>query len=142
MENDSRYRRVMNRSVWMGECLICTLTPNAEYAFLKGYGVAHRLIWELHNGKIPEGMLVCHSCDTRKCVNIKHLFLGTYLDNMLDKVAKGRQHFGGPGRSLSIKHWGFVVSERYAGKTYDEIGQNLCVSRRTVKRLLESCPHD
>jgi len=142
MEIDPRLQRVMNNSAEVGDCLICTLTPSQEYANVKGYGPAHRLMWEIHKGKIPSGILVCHSCDHKRCVKLEHLFLGTYLDNMLDKVAKGRQHFGGPGRSLSIKHWGYVVSERYVGKSFEEIGQALCVSRRTVRRLLESCPHD
>lgn len=141
--DDPRLKRIYDRSGWVGDCLICLLGGEATaYARLKGYGVAHRYVWEYHKGPIPEGMLVCHSCDVKRCVNIDHLFLGTYLDNMLDKVAKGRQHLGGPGRSLSIKHWGYVVSARYAGKSYDDIGQSLCVSRRTVRRLLESCPHD
>lgn len=52
---------------------------------------AHRFAWELHNGPVPEGMLVCHTCDNPTCCNVEHLFLGTNADNSDDKVAKGRQ---------------------------------------------------
>lgn len=51
---------------------------------------AHRVSFMLHRGVIPGGLLVCHTCDVRVCVNPNHLFLGTIQDNIDDRDRKGR----------------------------------------------------
>ena len=55
---------------------------------------AHRLAWAAANGPIPDGMLVCHKCDVRSCINPNHLWLGTDADNIADRDAKGRTSRG------------------------------------------------
>ena len=55
---------------------------------------AHRLSWERHNGPIPEGLLVCHKCDVRHCINPSHLFIGTQKDNIQDASQKGSKPQG------------------------------------------------
>ena len=52
--------------------------------------LAHRHAWTLTNGPIPDGLYVCHTCDTPPCINPDHLFLGSAADNLRDAQAKGR----------------------------------------------------
>lgn len=69
-----------------------------------GYGVftlfhrrpikSHRMAYLLEVGGIPAGLCVLHECDNPSCVRPSHLFLGTNVDNIADKVRKGRQTKG------------------------------------------------
>lgn len=68
----------------------------------RGYGVTcwqgkqvyvHRIAYQF---EYPNEILnvVRHTCDIPNCWKIEHLVNGTTLDNVLDKVAKGRQPRG------------------------------------------------
>lgn len=53
------------------------------------YRQAHRISYEIHNGPIPNGMLVRHKCDNPRCVNPSHLEVGTSSQNVMDSVVRG-----------------------------------------------------
>jgi len=61
------------------------------FCSIKGHVVAHRYAWELSSGeKVPDGLLVLHSCDNPPCCNPDHLSLGDHVENMRQKVERGR----------------------------------------------------
>ena len=56
---------------------------------------AHRASYILNIGDIEDKTLVvCHTCDNKRCVRPEHLFLGTQAQNIADKVLKSRQAKG------------------------------------------------
>ena len=57
---------------------------------------AHRVVFRMFKGPIPEGKEVCHTCDNRKCIRPDHLYAGTHRENQLDAFSKGRLHVPAP----------------------------------------------
>ena len=53
---------------------------------------AHRVAHEFYCGPIPIDKVVMHTCDNRRCVNPKHLTLGTQKENVDDMMRKGRKY--------------------------------------------------
>lgn len=50
---------------------------------------AHRAVWSLHNGLIPDGMQVDHLCHNHSCCEITHLRLTSHGENQQNR--KGAQ---------------------------------------------------
>ena len=121
------------------------------YGWLRVGGVrtgAHRYSYAKYVGLIPGEMLVCHSCDNRKCVNPDHLFTGTHKDNSDDMYSKNRQVKAIGARNKKTKLLAAQVVEirelldageslRSIGRKYDVTHQNIIDIKhnRTWKHL-------
>jgi hypothetical protein len=98
---------------------------------------AHRLAYLLFVGEIPDGMIVCHRCDNPPCCNPDHLFLGTHLDNVADKVCKNRQAKGSdlPQKKYGIAHVEEVRRLKNLGLTHADIAIKMGISEGQVSYL-------
>jgi hypothetical protein len=131
----------------------------------KGYGVlgvggrgkgsvyAHRFSWTMHNGPIPEGLYACHKCDTPRCVNPDHLFLGTHTENLQDAVRKNRMASGARSgahtkperRRLGEEHGNHILCEEHihkirlfsrSGRTNVSLAHQFGVSEATIRDIV------
>lgn len=91
----------------------------------------HRLSWQFLHGDIPKGKYVCHHCDNKKCINPKHLFLGTAKDNTLDMICKGRHV---PYRKLTLKQVKKIKDMLGMVSQY-EIAKLFNVSRSAIQHI-------
>lgn len=86
---------LLKRTVKKGECLEWTGCLNSDgypRAALNGNlnTKVHRVVKQLTTKENIEGKVVRHTCDNPKCINPDHLLLGSNLDNIRDRVERGR----------------------------------------------------
>lgn len=99
---------------------------------------AHRVSLELELGRLLVGKeCSLHTCDNPSCQNPKHLFLGTRLDNMRDKVAKGRHKYG-KGNAKLTKLKARTISELYdsGAWTQYELAELFQISQATISNIV------
>lgn len=109
----------------------------------KGYGsirptgitrMAHRYSWYLAYGSLDKRTFVCHKCDNPRCVNPRHLFLGTAQDNTDDMIRKNRQKWY-TRRKLSDAQIHQIRAVR--GK-HAVLAKKFNVNQSTISRILNN----
>lgn len=118
--------------IWLGQL------SDGGYGRLRGRSkqLAHRASFKLAKGPIPQGFVVCHTCDIRCCINPDHLFLGTLADNMQDMVRKGRKRTFCGEQNYSAKLTSEKVNLiRSSDLTCTALAKHLSVSISQVARV-------
>jgi hypothetical protein len=126
----------------LDDCLAVLSVQQNSYASVAYSGrktQAHRFVYEQTHGALASGLMVCHRCDRRTCININHLFAGTREDNMADRYAKQREARG--VRVGGAKLTDDAVREiraRYAagGVIYADLAMRYGVSLHEIARVV------
>lgn len=96
---------------------------------------AHRVVWRMTEGPIPEGLQILHHCDNRKCVRPSHLYAGTTQDNTRDMMSRGR-HRNGQGRLLSPGEVEAIRSAWRGGQTQRSLAAAHNVAHSVIRRVV------
>lgn len=149
----SRWEGVTTESRFFAKCKPSDTTDCIEWfgaADKLGYGrfsfegkprLAHRIAYMLHYGeRLPDDVVLMHTCDNPKCVNPAHLVAGTQSDNMWDKVRKGRHNFKGydagtknPNAKLTEDQ---VRAIRLDNRSATEIAKAFGISRPVASKII------
>jgi hypothetical protein len=98
-----------------------------------------RFIYEECFGDIPKGMEVCHKCDNPKCINPEHLYLGTYSQNLWDRVRTGRFP-NGENNGHAKFTWKDIpiIKERYRnGELQKNIAKDYKVHQSSISNIIK-----
>lgn len=98
---------------------------------------SHRYSYQLAKGPIPDGLLLLHDCDNRKCCNPDHLTPGTNVENMRDMVRKGRSARGERHHSAKLSAAQVLaIRERLAGgERVTQIAREFEVSHQVISKI-------
>jgi len=124
------------------ECWNWKASTGSGYGKIKfgpKYVGAHRLMYQMFYGPIPQGLFVCHRCDNPKCVNPRHLFVGTNSENIQDAISKGRtwrsnnQGEHNPRATLTESDVLDIRRKRKQGLSFATINKDYPVGRTAIQ---------
>jgi hypothetical protein len=102
-----------------------------------GFVYVHRLSYEINVGPIPDGKMILHTCDVRRCVRPNHLVPGTNLQNVQDMMSKGRHCHGEDRPEAKLTEADVVLVRLSAGEVkQEEMADDLGVSQGTISDIV------
>lgn len=96
---------------------------------------AHKFSFLLHGGEIPDGYVVCHSCDVPACVNPAHLRADTQAANVHESARKGRKRAWGV-QKLDAETVYAIRAAVSAGALQKDIAEVYGISRNHVSSIV------
>lgn len=99
------------------------------------YPAAQIVLW-LAGRERPAGAGALHSCDDEHCVNEGHLRWGTQLENMRDKVARGRHVVGEACKGSVLTEDAIRKIRAAVGETTAALARRHGVTWQTVNSIL------
>jgi hypothetical protein len=137
--DDQTLQRLESKINKTGDCWLWTSATT-----IKGYGVirikqkiyyAHRVMYILYNGAIPDGLDVRHKC-RNKCVNPEHLEIGTRSQNCQDMIRDGTDCHGerSPTAKLTAEQV-LEIRRRFNESTID-LAKEFGVGRWTIREII------
>lgn len=99
---------------------------------------AHRISFSMSN-QLSDSDIILHSCNNRKCVNPKHLRIGSQKENFHDSILAGTAPIcENNGQSKLTKEEVSKIKEMYIPRKFGcvKISRFFNISRRQVSRIL------
>ena len=124
-ERLARSYRVETNGCWRWLKALTTV-GYGHFHFLNAYYQAHRFLFVLSGGRVPDGMNLDHLCRKRWCVNPEHLEAVTHAENVRR----------GAGTKLTPDQVRVIHGMHRLGLSQRAIGRALRVDHSTVSRIL------
>lgn len=137
--NDLFWKRAIHRKIVINETLgECWETERNRqmFSYYDKKIIAHRIAYIITHGEIEDGKIVRHKCDNSKCINPRHLELGTHSENMKDRDERGRTIKGEEHHSAVLNsNKALEIFNSQGTKSLGQLSTEYGVSKTVISRI-------
>lgn len=126
-----------------GGCWLWTASTNKGYGLFREFPglrmeMTHRISYRWAKGEIPEGAVVMHSCDNKRCVNPEHLSVGPQSENVRQAVERNLVRRGEqkPLHKLSDLAVSEIRRRAANGESGNRLAMEFGVSSPTIQAIV------